>query len=253
MPDFKKDTRGFKMKGWSPFTKVTGRMNVGLSGGAPSYMGIEKQFGGTKKNTKEQKEKYAELEKSGIQKRIDRKKKAIERKEAKGSTWGLARKKRKIAKLEEAKKKADGTLTEQRLKSAEIEREQMRRRVDMAKRTKNRNFQSFSNSPYAKYEMDAVVEKPRGSVDNVIKTDDGKRPRKIYDKDVYTETQGMSDHVFTTGAQTKDKRGRRITYKNGYKIIEKAKPGAGWRETRRVEISDKKRDRQVDRKMKRYT
>ena len=116
-----------------------------------------------------------------------------------------------------------------------------------------RGFKMKGWSPFTKYEMDEMVEKPRGSVDNVIKTGDGKQPRKIYDKDVYTKEQGMSDHVFTTGAQTKDKRGRRITYKNDYKIIEKAKPGAGWRETRRVEISDKKRDRQVDRKMKRYT
>jgi hypothetical protein len=59
--------------------------------------------------------------------------------------------------------------------------------------------------------------------------------------------------VFTSGAKTKDQRGRRIIYKDGYKIVEKAKPGAGWRETRRVEISDKKRNKQIDRKMKRYT
>ena len=245
MPDFKKDTRGFKMKGWSPFTRITGGMNIGLSGGAPSYMHLQKEFGGTKKTTEKQKEKHAEQEKAGIQKRIDRKTKAVERKESKGSTWGLARKKRKIAKLKTAKEKADGSFTERAMEMHDREKAAQDRRMDNMMTTV-RSPQSLSNSPYTKSDAIAQsshVEKAKGS----------KEPRKIYDKDVYTEKQGTADHVFTSGAKTKDQRGRRIIYKDGYKIVEKAKPGAGWRETRRVEISDKKRNKQIDRKMKRYT
>jgi len=111
-----------------------------------------------------------------------------------------------------------------------------------------KDTKGFKMKGWSPFTSDATVqpshaEKAKGS----------KEPRKIYDKDVYTEKQGTADHVFTSGAKTKDQRGRRIIYKDGYKIVEKAKPGAGWRETRRVEISDKKRNKQIDRKMKRYT
>ena len=94
----------YKQKGWSAYTPVSQP-----HGNSPR--GFVDKF--REPTTPEQKEKYAEQERAGIQRKIDRKTKAVERKEAKGSTWGLKRKKRKISNLEEAKKKADGSFTEQ--------------------------------------------------------------------------------------------------------------------------------------------
>jgi hypothetical protein len=86
----------FKMRGWSSHTKFHD---------IPKFPEKPKEY------TEEEKKKFAEKEKQSIQNRIDRKEKKIKKKVSKGSTWGLARKKRKVAKLKKAKGKADGSAT----------------------------------------------------------------------------------------------------------------------------------------------
>ena len=86
----------FKMRGWSSHTKFHD---------IPKFPEKPKEY------TKEQKEKFDEKEKQSIQRRIDRKERKIQKKISKGSTWGLKRKKRKVANLKKSKEKADGSAT----------------------------------------------------------------------------------------------------------------------------------------------
>ena len=78
------------------------------------------------------------------------------------------------------------------------------------------------------------------------------KKHKEYEKNVWTETQGKIDHSFTIGAETKKDRGKRVVFKGNKKIIEKASPGGKWRTTKKVNISDKRKDKQVARLKKKH-
>jgi hypothetical protein len=107
----------FKMRGWSSHTR---------------HHDIPKFPEKPKEYTEEQKKKFAEKEKEYIQKKIKKKEEKIKKKIAKGSTWGLARKKRKVANLKKAKEKADGSATIRMMEMNEemIKEDQKRIRED---------------------------------------------------------------------------------------------------------------------------
>ena len=106
----------FKMRGWSSHTR---------------HHDIPKFPEKPKEYTEEQKKKFAEKEKESIQKKIKKKEEKIKKKIAKGSTWGLGRKQRKVEKLKKAYASADGSATIKMIEQRdEIKEDQKRMRED---------------------------------------------------------------------------------------------------------------------------
>ena len=97
----------FKMRGWSSHTRFND---------TPRFPEKPKVY------TEEEKKRFADKEKQSIQNKVDRKEKKIKKKIAKGSTWGLERKKRKVAKLKKSKEKADGSATIRMMKDQDFDK-----------------------------------------------------------------------------------------------------------------------------------
>ena len=111
----------YKQKGWSPFTQKESALKLGTAMGTQAFLGHgpsaelrkmkHEQNQQLKARDEENKDELLEEARGHYIKKAQRKERKIQKKISKGSTWGLKRKKRKVANLKKAKEQADGSAT----------------------------------------------------------------------------------------------------------------------------------------------